>query len=1250
MRIGRMLKRLRRRRWFPPFAVLLAIAVTFPPGFGYAVSPNRHSRFSRSSASHLNALPVRVLRISEMKALKGRGPYRFEERCGKFPWTPMYRQVNLATGNVMVTATDLSYPSRGMNIACTRTYNAHDDKVGPFGKGWSFSYDMALYTDPQDPVGTLDRKTWNGTVLPYQVDADGLVTPPVYVHDKTVRTGWMVRAKQGDGSFKEVIYFADLDGNLLGNAPPPPTGEEVSEFALEFKRKSKDGTVTTYYAFGRDAEGLPTGWYKPTKIEDRNGNSVTFEYGLEVTYPDGSSDRLLTKIVDTVGREVQVSWGNVGSASEPKWRIRAITDPMGRVWRYEYDGEGNLWKVIDPAGRVTTYTYTTLTGIEGTEDGLLSSITTPMGKVTQIQYRLQEPMTGDLYEPWTSQTSLFADAVIEPSGFGYRLVIPTMGRRQVYDLNRNDWVISGTWGVMFSRSPSLAYWNLTSSPTAFRVWDISFQLVLAQEHATPIEDIQNKREMEYDAVIDEQGQKVIEPGQGNIIRMKTLRTASESVPSLVTTFEYWGDDKFHQRKATIDPLGRRTETDYYPCDDPNLGNRGNVRKVIDARGGVTTFEYDQHGQKIKMTDPEGRVWRYEYDQWGNLKRLIYPDGSFTETTYDLLGRPIQVRDRKGQVTTIQYNAVGQPVRIDYGDGSWVSYEYDGDGQVVSVTESGRGTTKYTYDSAGRLIAVTDPEVGTVQYEYDLFGMRTKVIYPNGWQVRYEYGRKVNMSLAKGESDEDSIPLLKKVIDPLGYETNFDYYHWGQMGKIEAVLEKDANGNPTKKMTAEFVWDTENMLLSVDWKVNDRRVCKFAYTYDDLRNRRRQEVTESDGTVKVESYEYDELNRLVRVTYPDGVIQSYTFDGVGNRLTKREQLPDGTVKVTSYSYNPLKQLVSLTDEAGTRNFVYDANGNCLSDGKRLYEWDGQNRLVKVVIPNEGEVQFRYRSDGMRVEKKVMGGLVTKYVYDGQTVIGEIRSDGTKRWYVVGAMGYICRIDEGANGEILARDYFVYDGLGSCRGLVASNGAVVVRYDYDVYGRVRWQEGERANSFRYVAQVGHATDEETGLIYMRARYYDPEIGRFVSEDPGQNTVNWYWYADGNPVNNYDVTGRSSEFIANIYQFFGNLLVLIGRLLLSNASMPNIDWKYLEASLYEHIRNKLIGYILSTLVGDIGKYLNFAINTIKGLSEGLPGASIAKRLAGYITILYGQYLLTEADFYSPGVGDWWGYNKELKWPSFL
>jgi len=102
--------------------------------------------------------------------------------------------------------------------------------------------------------------------------------------------------------------------------------------------------------------------------------------------------------------------------------------------------------------------------------------------------------------------------------------------------------------------------------------------------------------------------------------------------------------------------------------------------------------------------------------------------------------------------------------------------------------------------------------------------------------------------------------------------------------------------------------------------------------------------------------------------------------------------------------------------------------------------------------------------------------------------------------------------------------------------------------DVYGSVRGQEGQRANNLKYVAQIGHPTDEETGLIYMRARYYDPEIGRFVSEDPRQHGVNWYRYADGNPTNAIDLTGKEATIIElgqgmTIFEFMQMIAIRFG-----------------------------------------------------------------------------------------------------------
>jgi RHS repeat-associated protein len=93
---------------------------------------------------------------------------------------------------------------------------------------------------------------------------------------------------------------------------------------------------------------------------------------------------------------------------------------------------------------------------------------------------------------------------------------------------------------------------------------------------------------------------------------------------------------------------------------------------------------------------------------------------------------------------------------------------------------------------------------------------------------------------------------------------------------------------------------------------------------------------------------------------------------------------------------------------------------------------------------------------------------------------------------------------------------------------TEAVLVARYDYDVYGAVRTQSGSSANRFKYVAGIGHPTDEETGLIYMRARYYEPGTGRFVSEDPARHDANWYVYARNSPTNNFDTDGRMSGIV--------------------------------------------------------------------------------------------------------------------------
>jgi RHS repeat-associated protein len=129
---------------------------------------------------------------------------------------------------------------------------------------------------------------------------------------------------------------------------------------------------------------------------------------------------------------------------------------------------------------------------------------------------------------------------------------------------------------------------------------------------------------------------------------------------------------------------------------------------------------------------------------------------------------------------------------------------------------------------------------------------------------------------------------------------------------------------------------------------------------------------------------------------------------------------------------------------------------------------------------------------------------------------------KATYLVGPRGPECRRDDVA-GTIR---WYVYDGMGSVVGEVAPYGTLTRSQSFDVYGCVRTSSGAATTKHKFVGALGHPSDDETGLIYMQARHYEPVCGRFVSEDPAADGVNWYAYASSNPANAVDPSGHASK----------------------------------------------------------------------------------------------------------------------------
>ncbi|MDR5726685.1 MAG: RHS repeat-associated core domain-containing protein [Terriglobia bacterium] len=272
------------------------------------------------------------------------------------------------------------------------------------------------------------------------------------------------------------------------------------------------------------------------------------------------------------------------------------------------------------------------------------------------------------------------------------------------------------------------------------------------------------------------------------------------------------------------------------------------------------------------------------------------------------------------------------------------------------------------------------------------------------------------------------------------------------------------------------------------------------------------------------FTYDGIYRLTNeaiASAPSGKngTVAYGLDPVGNRLSENSSLPG--LPSGSFGYN-------ADDQLSTES--YDPDGNVTAADGKTFSYDSENHLVAM---NGGAVQMLYDGDGNRVAKSV-SGVVTRYLVDDLNptgypqVVDELNGSGAvTRTYTYGLQ----RISQ---NQVISNtwtpSFYGYDGMGSVRQLTNSAGAVTDTYEYDAFGNSFTVSGTTLNNYLY---RGEQYDPDLGLYYLRARYYNPLTGRFMSTDPNEGntfdpkTLHKYLYAGGDPVNMKDPTGRGAMF---------------------------------------------------------------------------------------------------------------------------
>ena len=292
---------------------------------------------------------------------------------------------------------------------------------------------------------------------------------------------------------------------------------------------------------------------------------------------------------------------------------------------------------------------------------------------------------------------------------------------------------------------------------------------------------------------------------------------------------------------------------------------------------------------------------------------------------------------------------------------------------------------------------------------------------------------------------------------------------------------------------------------------------FGYTYNPVGNL--TAILDQVTSTENRSFTYDALQRL-RTGGTSSASESYDYDAVGNRTT--------SFLSATHTHDTANRLTD--DDQFT--YTYDANGNLATKTSKAnptqittYTWDAQDQLVQIDFPDATNATYKYDGLGRRIEKNV-NGTITRYVYDGEDIFLEY--DGTNTF--VARYSHGDQVDQPLAVQRAGVGFFYYqaDHQGSIRNLTDSSGVVANGYVYDSYGRTLTISESIVQPFTY---TGRERDAESGLYYYRARYYDPQTSRFLSEDPigfDAGDQNLYRYVLSNPVNLTDPDGRNPLLI--------------------------------------------------------------------------------------------------------------------------
>jgi len=749
-----------------------------------------------------------------------------------------------------------------------------------------------------------------------------------------------------------------------------------------------------------------------------------------------------------------------------------IRDRQGQKLTFGYDSNVRLTTVTDALGRTTALTYNA--------QGLVTQVTDPFNRYARFEYDANRNLTkitdmGGFWSSFSYDNDVFLTVI------------------------QND---KGSWGFYIEPADGVVAYSDDYAPPGEHMWQ-SYRITMTN----PLGD---KEEYFYHG------------GCGNAVGINDCGYSWYVSPKHYVPYANGSVNNFRSARKTVfyntliygygeiskieDPEGTSISFGY----DYSTGNR---TSITDGNGNTTSLTYDTNGNIMGITDPLSNSIQLNYDSNNNLLSMTDPAGNSYIYTYDANNNLIKIKDPKNGETNLAYFLYGKLQNLTDAKGQSTSFTYGNLWNLINVISPG-GTDSYTYDNIGRVESHTDPNGNAIHYGYDDLNRLTHITYPDGFIKQYTYDCcRLSSVMDRNGTVTFSRDTLNRLTDFTDVYGNLISYGYDKNGNLATLTYPDS------KQVIYAYDDADRLITVTDWLSN-----VTSYVYESTGALATTILPDNSITI----YEYDNANRLTSIMdfkadASVNAIFKYTLDKLGNRTAINFYQPlnmISSLQDTNYTYNSDNRLLT----AGSTTFGYDNNGNLITKtfGSNVinYSLDFNNMLTQLTV---GGDTYRYKYDGLgnRIAK-IVNSVETRYVVDPRSklsrVLAETTATGTTTSYYVYGLGLISKITP--TGEAY---YHHYDGIGNTIAMTDSVGNIVNKYAYDAFGKVINQTEIISNPFKYVGKFG-VMDDGNGLLHMRARYYEPEVGRFMSKDPLglMGGINIYAYVGNNPVNYNDPFG--------------------------------------------------------------------------------------------------------------------------------